>query len=56
MKKLLIPGIALLLIACGAPDKKAELEKLKKQKSEIETKISGVVVLWYPTINCFFSY
>lgn len=29
-----------LLIACSSPDKKAELEKLKKQKSEIESKIS----------------
>jgi membrane fusion protein, multidrug efflux system len=42
MKKLLIPGITLLLIACGAPDKKAELEKLRKQKSEIETQITAI--------------
>lgn len=29
-----------LLVACGGSDKKAELEKLKKQKAEIETKIA----------------
>jgi len=29
-------------MACGAPDKKAELEKLKKQKTEIETKIVAI--------------
>jgi RND family efflux transporter MFP subunit len=42
MKKLIISGIALTIMACGAPDKKAELEKLKKQKSELETKISAI--------------
>lgn len=43
MKKLLlIPGITLLMVACGTPDKKAELEKLKKQKSDIEAKITTI--------------
>ena len=40
--KLLYISIATLLMACGAPDKKAELEKLKKQKSELETKIASL--------------
>ena len=40
--KLLYISMATLIIACGAPDKKAELEKLKKQKSEIETKITAI--------------
>ena len=39
---LLYISIATLMMACGAPDKKAELEKLKKQKSEIETKITSL--------------
>lgn len=30
------------LSACGTSDKKAELEKLKKQKAEIETKITAI--------------
>ncbi|HXU27899.1 MAG TPA: biotin/lipoyl-binding protein, partial [Bacteroidia bacterium] len=38
--KLLYISIATLMMACGAPDKKAELEKLKKQKTELETKIT----------------
>lgn len=43
MKKHIILSIATsLLIACSAPDKKAELEKLKKQQSEIETKIAAL--------------
>jgi membrane fusion protein (multidrug efflux system) len=42
MKKIFIPAIALLLTACGAPDKKAELEKLKQQKSDIETQITAI--------------
>lgn len=42
MKKIIISGIAITIMACGAPDKKAELEKLKKQKSEIETKILAI--------------
>jgi membrane fusion protein (multidrug efflux system) len=37
-----IAVIAGLLIACSAPDKKAELEKLKKQKTELETKIAAL--------------
>ncbi len=31
-----------LLVACKAPDKKAELDKLRKEKSEIETKIAAL--------------
>ncbi len=42
MKKIIISGIALTIMACGAPDKKTELEKLKKQKSEIESKIVAI--------------
>lgn len=43
MKKYIILSIATsLLLACSAPDKKAELEKLKKQKSELETKIASL--------------
>jgi RND family efflux transporter MFP subunit len=38
--KLIYISIASLMMACGAPDKKAELEKLKKQKSELESKIT----------------
>jgi membrane fusion protein (multidrug efflux system) len=37
-----ITAFALLLAACGAPDKKAELEKLKKQRSELDTKIAAL--------------
>jgi membrane fusion protein (multidrug efflux system) len=40
--KLIYISIATLMIACGTPDKKAELEKLKKQKSDIETKIASL--------------
>lgn len=41
--KILYITIATLVAACGAtPDKKAELEKLKKQKSDIETKIDSL--------------
>jgi membrane fusion protein (multidrug efflux system) len=40
--KFLYISIATLMMACGAPDKKAELEKLKKQKSELDTKISSL--------------
>ncbi len=36
---LILAAIA-LFTACSAPDKKAELEKLKKQKTELETKIA----------------
>ena len=44
MKKLFfIPGLALLIVAChSGEDKKAELEKLKKQESEIKTKIDAL--------------
>lgn len=43
MKKYIsITILSALLVACGAPDKKAELEKLRKQKSEIETKIASL--------------
>ena len=38
--KFLYISIATLIMACGSPDKKAELEKLKKQKSELEAKIT----------------
>jgi RND family efflux transporter MFP subunit len=35
-------AVTMLFAACGTPDKKAELEKLKKQKSEVETKITSL--------------
>ena len=38
--KLIYLSIATLIMACGSPDSKAELEKLKKQKSEVEAKIA----------------
>lgn len=34
--------IAVFLTSCGAPDKKSALEKLKKQKSEIDAKITAL--------------
>lgn len=34
--------LSTLIMACSAPDKKAELEKLKKQKTELETKIAAL--------------
>lgn len=40
--KVLFLSLAILVISCGAPDKKAELEKLKKQKSDVEAKISAL--------------
>lgn len=40
--KLLYISMATLMMACGGTDKKAELEKLKSQKSEIESKISTI--------------
>lgn len=42
MKKLfLIPSLAIIMMACGSGnDKKAELEKLKKQESELKAKIA----------------
>lgn len=43
MKKLiLLPSLALLIIACNHSDKKAELEKLKKQEQEIKEKIADL--------------
>ncbi|MGZ3866289.1 MAG: hypothetical protein ACXVNR_07775, partial [Bacteroidia bacterium] len=33
-------ALAILVASCGAPDNKAALEKLKKQKSDIEAKIA----------------
>ncbi len=42
MKQLLfIPGLILLMVACKT-DKKAELEKLKKQQTELQTKIEAL--------------
>ncbi|MEO8760243.1 MAG: efflux RND transporter periplasmic adaptor subunit [Bacteroidia bacterium] len=38
--KFLYISMAALMMACGGTDKKAELEKLKKDKSEIDSKIS----------------
>lgn len=38
--KLAYITLTILLAACGAPDKKAELENLKSQRSEIEEKIA----------------
>ena len=40
--KFLYISIATLMMACGSPDKKAELEKLKKQRTDIETKITSL--------------
>jgi len=40
--KILYIALSALIVSCGAPDKKAALEKLKKQKSEIETKITSL--------------
>ncbi len=40
--KFLYISMATLMMACGGSDKKAELEKLKKQKSDIETKITSI--------------
>ncbi len=39
---ILILVMVALISACGGGDKKAELEKLKKQKSELETKIAAI--------------
>ncbi len=46
MKKLvLIPSLTLLLIACGSgEDKKAQLERLKKEESELRDEMSGLQV------------
>ncbi len=41
MKKYIIyPALSLILFACGSGDKKAQLEKLKKQKGDIESQIA----------------
>jgi membrane fusion protein (multidrug efflux system) len=44
MKKLVLLTVvgAVFFASCSQPDKKAELEKLKKQKSELETKITAL--------------
>lgn len=39
---ILILVMVALISACGGGDKKAELEKLKKQKTELETKIAAI--------------
>ncbi|MBL7918253.1 MAG: efflux RND transporter periplasmic adaptor subunit [Bacteroidia bacterium] len=41
-KHIVITVISALIASCGAPDQKAELEKLKKQKAEIEAKILAI--------------
>jgi RND family efflux transporter MFP subunit len=38
--KILYITLAAVMLACGTPDKKAQLEKLRSQKAELETKIS----------------
>lgn len=40
--KILYIALSAIIVSCGAPDKKAELEKLKKQKTELETKITSL--------------
>lgn len=40
--KIIYVMLAAVVAACSSPDKKAELEKLKKQKAEIETKIATI--------------
>ena len=40
--QLLVIAIASIVISCGTPDKKAELEKLRSQKTEIDSKISSL--------------
>jgi RND family efflux transporter MFP subunit len=44
MKKIVLLTVAatVFFASCSHPDKKAELEKLKKQKSELETKIAAL--------------
>lgn len=34
--------LAAMMVACGTPDKKAELEKLRSQKAELDTKIASL--------------
>ncbi|HQQ94560.1 MAG TPA: efflux RND transporter periplasmic adaptor subunit [Bacteroidia bacterium] len=38
--KILLPVLLLVLSSCGSPDPKAELQKLRKSKAEIEKKIA----------------
>jgi membrane fusion protein (multidrug efflux system) len=38
--KILYITLAAVMLACGTPDKKAQLEKLRSQKAELETKIT----------------
>jgi membrane fusion protein, multidrug efflux system len=40
--KILYISAITLLASCGSPDKKAELEKLRKQKADLETKIAAL--------------
>jgi len=40
--KILYIALSAIIVSCGAPDKKAELEKLKKQKTELESKITSL--------------
>ncbi|MHB8261968.1 MAG: efflux RND transporter periplasmic adaptor subunit [Bacteroidia bacterium] len=40
--KFLYITLSAIIVSCGTPDKKAELEKLKKQKSEVEAKITSL--------------
>lgn len=40
--KILYIALTSIIVACSSPDKKAELEKLRTQKNEIETKISAL--------------
>src|SRR5580704_17154563 len=40
--KFLYIALSAIIVSCSALDKKAELEKLKKQKSELETKITSL--------------
>ncbi len=39
---ILIVVISAIFVACSAPDKKAELEKLRSKKAELETKIAAL--------------
>ena len=40
--KFLYIALSAIIVSCSAPDKKAELEKLKKQRTELETKITSL--------------
>ncbi|MCW3078099.1 MAG: Efflux transporter periplasmic adaptor subunit [Bacteroidetes bacterium] len=41
-KTILILLLSAIIVSCGSGDKKVELEKLKKQRAEIETKIAAL--------------